>query len=122
MVVNNRLIIGERITDNVNRDIPSGVVRAYDPVTGRPVWAWDVGRSADAIAPLGGDEVYTRGTPNVWGAITADAANGIVYLGTGNASPDYSSDTGSSMSTPTTGSATAGRSTTASAPRSLHSM
>lgn len=89
MVVNNRLIIGERITDNVNRDIPSGVVRAYDPVSGRPVWAWDVGRSDDAIAPLGGNEVYTRGTPNVWGAITADAANGIVYLGTGNASPDY---------------------------------
>ncbi|WP_380783930.1 membrane-bound PQQ-dependent dehydrogenase, glucose/quinate/shikimate family [Sphingomonas sp. R86520] len=89
VVVNGRLIIGERITDNVNRNIPSGVVRAYDPLTGRPVWAWDVGRSADAIAPLPAGQVYTRGTPNVWGAITADAANGIVYLGTGNASPDY---------------------------------
>jgi len=89
MVVNGRLIIGERITDNVNRNIPSGVVRAYDPVSGQPVWAWDVGRSQDAIAPLLADQIYTRGTPNVWGAITADAANGIVYLGTGNASPDY---------------------------------
>lgn len=89
VVVNNRLIVGERIVDNVNRDIPSGVVRAYDPVSGRPVWAWDVGRSQDAIAPLPAGQNYTRGTPNVWGAITADAANGIVYLGTGNASPDY---------------------------------
>ena len=89
MVVNGRLIIGERITDNVNRNIPSGVVRAYDPVSGQPVWAWDVGRSQDAIAPLPAGQVYTRGTPNVWGAITADAANGLVYLGTGNASPDY---------------------------------
>ena len=89
IVVNGRLIIGERITDNVNRNIPSGVVRAYDPTTGRPVWAWDVGRSPDAIAPLAPGQVYTRGTPNVWGAITADAANGLVYLGTGNASPDY---------------------------------
>ena len=89
VVVNNRLIIGERIIDNVNRDIPSGVVRAYDPVSGAPVWAWDVGRSPDAIAPLPAGQFYTRGTPNVWGAITADAANGIVYLGTGNASPDY---------------------------------
>jgi quinoprotein glucose dehydrogenase len=89
MVVNGRLIIGERITDNVNRNIPSGVVRAYDPVSGKPVWAWDVGRSRDAIAPLPAGHVYTRGTPNVWGAITADAANGLVYLGTGNASPDY---------------------------------
>ena len=89
VVVNGRLIVGERIVDNVNRNIPSGVVRAYDPVSGRPVWAWDVGRSQDAIAPLPPGENYTRGTPNVWGAITADAANGIVYLGTGNASPDY---------------------------------
>lgn len=89
VVVNGRLIIGERITDNVNRDIPSGVVRAYDPVSGAPVWAWDVGRSPDAIAPLPAGQVYTRGTPNVWGAITADPDNGLVYLGTGNASPDY---------------------------------
>ena len=89
VVVNNRLIIGERIIDNVNRDIPSGVVRAYDPVSGAPAWAWDVGRSPDAIAPLPAGQTYTRGTPNVWGAITADAANGLVYLGTGNASPDY---------------------------------
>ncbi|MBB3347672.1 membrane-bound PQQ-dependent dehydrogenase, glucose/quinate/shikimate family [Sphingomonas sp. BK069] len=89
VVVDGRLIIGERITDNVNRDIPSGVVRAYDPVSGAPVWAWDVGRSPDAIAPLPAGQVYTRGTPNVWGAITADPDNGLVYLGTGNASPDY---------------------------------
>lgn len=65
VVVNGRLIIGERIVDNVNRNIPSGVVRAYDPISGRPVWAWDVGRSQDAIAPLAKGQVYTRGTPNV---------------------------------------------------------
>lgn len=89
IVANGRLIIGERIIDNVNRNIPSGVVRAYDPVSGRPIWAWDVGRSQDAIAPLPEGEIYTRGTPNVWGAMTADAENGLVYLPTGNASPDY---------------------------------
>ena len=89
MVVNNRLIVGERIVDNVNRNIPSGVVRAYNPVSGQPIWAWDVGRSSDSIDPLPPGQVYTRGTPNVWGAITADAENGLVYLGTGNASPDY---------------------------------
>ena len=89
VVTNGRLIIGERIVDNVNRNIPSGVVRAYDPVSGAPVWAWDVGRSQDAIQPLPADQIYTRGTPNVWGAITADPTNGLVYLGTGNASPDY---------------------------------
>lgn len=89
VVANGRLIIGERVIDNEAVDEPAGVVRAYDPVSGEPVWAWDVGRGDDAIKPLTGNEQYTRGTPNVWGAMTADRANGIVYLGTGNATPDY---------------------------------
>ncbi|MEG3148206.1 membrane-bound PQQ-dependent dehydrogenase, glucose/quinate/shikimate family [Sphingomonas sp. RT2P30] len=89
VVSNDRLIIGERIIDNKAVNEPAGVVRAYDPVSGRAIWAWDVGRSPDAIKPLSGNQVYTRGTPNVWGVMTADPANGIVYLGTGNATPDY---------------------------------
>lgn len=89
VVANGRLIIGERIIDNVGIKEPAGVVRAYDPVSGAPVWAWDIGRGDDAIKPLTGDQIYTRGTPNVWGAMTADPANGLIYLGTGNATPDY---------------------------------
>tara|TARA_B100000378_G_scaffold59840_1_gene44410 strand:+ start:496 stop:2871 length:2376 start_codon:yes stop_codon:yes gene_type:complete len=89
IVANGRLIVGERVIDNEAHDEPSGVVRAYDPVTGAPIWAWDPGSGPDAIAPLTGDRIYTRGTPNVWGAMTADEENGIVYLGTGNATPDY---------------------------------
>lgn len=89
VVANGRLIIGERIIDNKAVNEPSGLVRAYDPVSGREIWAWDVGRGQDAIPPLTGDDIYTRGTPNVWGAMSADEANGIVYLGTGNATPDY---------------------------------
>lgn len=34
VVANNRLIIGERIVDNVGVHEPAGVVRAYDPVSG----------------------------------------------------------------------------------------
>ena len=89
IVAKGHLIIGERIIDNVAVDEASGVVRAYDAVTGQGLWAWDMGRSENAIAPLIGDAVYTRGTPNVWGAMTADAPNGIVYLPLGNATPDY---------------------------------
>ena len=89
VVANGRLIIGERIIDNVGVNEPAGVVRAYDPTSGAPIWAWDMGRGDDAIKPLTGDSIYTRGTPNVWGAMTADPENGLVYLGTGNATPDY---------------------------------
>jgi quinoprotein glucose dehydrogenase len=89
VVANDRLVIGERIIDNLGILEAGGVVRAYDPVSGKPIWAWDIGRGDDAIPALPKEQMYTRGTPNVWGAMTADPANGIVYLGTGNATPDY---------------------------------
>jgi quinoprotein glucose dehydrogenase len=89
LVANGRMIVGSRIRDNRAVDEPSGVVRAYDPVTGREVWAWDVGRGPDAVPPLPPDQIYTRGTPNVWGAMTADPERGLVYLPLGNPTPDY---------------------------------
>jgi len=89
LVINGRLIVGSRIRDNQSVDEPSGVVRAYDPKSGVLVWAWDMGRGDDAIGPLPPDQVYTRGTPNVWGALTADPTLNIVYLPLGNATPDY---------------------------------
>lgn len=89
VVAGNRLIVGERIRDNVAVDEPSGVIRAFDPITGALVWAWDVGRSPDAIKALPKGELYTRGTPNVWGVMTADEKIGLIYLPLGNATPDY---------------------------------
>ena len=89
LVAGGRLIIGSRIIDNEAVDEPSGVVRAYDLVSGKLIWAWDVGRSQDAIGSLPPGEVWTRGTPNVWGAITADPKLNLVYLGLGNPTPDY---------------------------------
>jgi quinoprotein glucose dehydrogenase len=35
-------------------------------------------------------EHFTKGTPNVWGTITGDPKNDMIYIGTGNATPDYS--------------------------------
>ncbi|MBR0642256.1 membrane-bound PQQ-dependent dehydrogenase, glucose/quinate/shikimate family [Plastoroseomonas hellenica] len=90
MIVNHRIVIGSRIHDNRAVDEPSGVVRAFDPASGRLIWAWDMGRGEDAIpGGLPAGEVYTRGTPNAWGAFTADPALGLVYLPMGNPTPDY---------------------------------
>lgn len=90
LVMNDRLVVGSRVIDNMAVNAPSGVVRAYDPVTGQQAWAWDVGRSEDALpGRLPEGEEYTRGTPNVWGTISGDPKLNLVYLGTGNASPDY---------------------------------
>ncbi|WBO21116.1 membrane-bound PQQ-dependent dehydrogenase, glucose/quinate/shikimate family [Sphingomonas abietis] len=89
-IVNGNVIVASRIIDNESVDEPSGVVRAYSPIDGHQIWFWDIGRSPDGIAgTLPAGQVYTRGTPNSWGAITGDAKLNMVYFGTGNATPDY---------------------------------
>jgi quinoprotein glucose dehydrogenase len=82
-------VVGSWIADNRSTDEPSGVVRAFDATTGRLAWAWDMGRpESETGAPKPG-ETYTRGTPNAWSIFSADEALGLVYIPTGNATPDF---------------------------------
>jgi len=88
MVLQGRVIVGGWIADNQTTGEPSGAVRAFDPVTGALVWAWDVGHDPESWRPREG-EILTRATPNAWGPFTADPALGLVYLPLGNATPDH---------------------------------
>lgn len=81
-------ILGGWVADNVETQEPSGVVRGFDPISGRLLWAWDLGRPDVLTAPPEG-QTYTRGTPNAWSVFSADDALGMVYIPTGNATPDY---------------------------------
>lgn len=88
LVAGNLVIVGGRVIDNFETGEPPGVVRAYNAVTGQLVWAWDPGNpnvTREPLSPAG----YTRGTPNVWVAMSYDAKLGLVYLPTGNATPDF---------------------------------
>lgn len=82
------VIVGQQVSDNQRRDAPSGVVRAYDALSGELRWAWDALRP-DAQAPLEEGEIYPRGTPNVWNVISADEELGLAFLGTGNGGGDH---------------------------------
>lgn len=87
-VASGSLVVGGWVADNQEVEEPSGVVRGYDPVTGKLLWAWDIGREGQTdLPPQGG--YYTRGTPNVWSLTSADDELGLVYVPTGNATPDY---------------------------------
>ncbi|WP_260923078.1 membrane-bound PQQ-dependent dehydrogenase, glucose/quinate/shikimate family [Novosphingobium sp. 9] len=88
LVLHDRMILGGWIYDNQAEQEPSGAVRAFDPISGKIVWAWDVGHPDQVVHPGDGTEL-TRGTPNAWGVYTADAALNTVYLPLGNATPDY---------------------------------
>ncbi|WP_068875627.1 MULTISPECIES: membrane-bound PQQ-dependent dehydrogenase, glucose/quinate/shikimate family [unclassified Phenylobacterium] len=87
-VIGDRVLIGGWVVDNQELAEPSGVVRAFDVVTGELAWAWDLGDpSIDKLPPEG--KTYTRGTPNVWSTPAFDPDLGLVYLPVGNATPDY---------------------------------
>ena len=87
-VASGALVVGGWVMDNQETEEPSGVVRGYDPRTGQLLWAWDIGREGKTVMPPDGS-FYTRGTPNVWSLTSADDELGLVYVPTGNATPDY---------------------------------
>lgn len=88
LVAGNVVVVGGRVADNYSTGEPPGVVRAYDVHTGKLAWAWDPGNPAITGLPPEG-QTYTRGTPNVWSAMSYDARLNLIYLPTGNATPDF---------------------------------
>jgi quinoprotein glucose dehydrogenase len=83
-----KLVLGGWVIDGQETGEPSGVVRAFDAVTGDFAWAFDIGKpDVHGLPPQG--QAFTRGTPNSWAPISADEALGLVYIPTGNATPDY---------------------------------
>ena len=81
-VIGNAVVVGSIIGDNQRIDTESGVVRAFDAVTGNLLWSWEPIPWAIAQNPR-------TGSANTWSVISADANLGLVYLPTGSAAPDY---------------------------------
>ena len=72
------IIVGSFIADNSRAQMASGEVRAFDAKTGALVWTFH---------PL--PENSQAGAANTWARIVVDQPNGLVFLPTGSASPDY---------------------------------
>lgn len=92
LVVGDRVVTGAWVTDGQRVDSPGGVIRAFDTRTGELVWAWDPvpnGRIPVSAADVAAGREYTRGTANAWSLLSADAAQGLVFVPTGNAAPDH---------------------------------
>ncbi|MAC35789.1 MAG: quinoprotein glucose dehydrogenase [Haliea sp.] len=88
IIVDDVAVVGGFVLDNMSVDEPPGVVRGYDVRSGRLLWAWDTGRPEDAGSWRPGDTL-TRSSPNAWSLFSADESLGLVYIPTGNATPDY---------------------------------
>lgn len=87
LVAGDLIVVGGRVADNIEVGEPSGVVRAYNVRTGALVWVWDLSKETPDV-PLDPSIHYTRATPNVWTSMAYDPQLGLVYLPTGNTTPD----------------------------------
>ena len=87
-IVRDTIVIGGWVADNVSSDEPSGVIRAFDVNTGKFRWAWDAGNPGNRNGSPAG-QWYTRSTPNSWGPMSGDEQLGLVYVPTGNSTPDH---------------------------------
>lgn len=87
-IVRGKAVVGGWVSDGQFVGEPSGVIRAFDAVTGKFAWAWDMDRPHEHGEP-GPGQTYSRGTANSWGPMSSDEELGLVYLPTGNSTPDY---------------------------------
>jgi quinoprotein glucose dehydrogenase len=72
------IIVGSFVADNSRAKMSSGEVRAFDAKTGALRWTFH---------PLPEDS--PAGAANTWSRIVVDQSNGLAFLPTGSASPDY---------------------------------
>ncbi|WP_223278913.1 membrane-bound PQQ-dependent dehydrogenase, glucose/quinate/shikimate family [Janthinobacterium lividum] len=80
-------VIAASVTDNHSTEEPSGVIRGYDPVTGKLMWNWDPATPEDT-QPFPEGKNYTNNSPNSWGVASIDEKLGMVYIPMGNETPD----------------------------------
>jgi len=85
-ILRDRIVTGSMVLDDRRTDSPGGVVRAYDARSGDLLWGWEPIPPGAARAP---DGAWLRGTTNAWSVISADPERGLVFVPTGNTSPDY---------------------------------
>lgn len=84
-VAGTTIVVGGRVADNVQVDMPGGVVRGFDVITGDMRWHFDPGLESPTDTPA---DHYQRSTPNVWAGISYDPAMNAVFLPVGSASVD----------------------------------
>ncbi len=90
VLVGDVVVVGSAVGDNQRVDAPSGVVRGFDARTGALRWAWDAAPPGFVANESNVSEAgYALGTPNAWAPLSVDEERDLVFVPTGNPSPDY---------------------------------
>ena len=83
----NAVIVAGNVSDDVSINVPSGVIRAFDPTTGRLLWNFDPG-NPDNTTPISPGQHYSWSSPNSWSTASADEALGMAYFPMGMGAVD----------------------------------
>jgi quinoprotein glucose dehydrogenase len=92
LTIRDVVLTGAFIKDNQRLHAPGGAIRAFDARSGELRWVFDPvppGHPAVSAADVKRGAILTRGTPNSWSPMSADVEHGLVYVPTGNPSPDH---------------------------------
>jgi len=91
LILGDRIITGAMVIDDTRVDVPGGAVRAFDVRSGALLWGWDpIPPNQPPLPPAeDGTPRFERGTSNAWSALSGDAERELVFVPTGNTSPDY---------------------------------
>jgi quinoprotein glucose dehydrogenase len=91
-IIDDLVIVGSSIFDNLHAQAPSGVVRAFDARTGALRWAWEPLRdepASKADSAQRTDVHFHSGAGNAWGLFAVDLQRDLVFIPTGSPSPDH---------------------------------
>jgi len=92
LIIDDLAVTNAFVKDGQRLHAPGGAVRAFDARTGQLKWVFDP--VPPGMSPVSAEQVaqgatVTRGTPNSWGLMSADPAQGVIFVPTGNPSPDH---------------------------------
>jgi quinoprotein glucose dehydrogenase len=91
-IYRNIVIVGSAIADNRATDVERGLIRAYDAVSGAPLWSFDPlpdSAAHPAAQEWNLSQALGTGAGNAWGVMSVDAEHALVLVPTGSASPDF---------------------------------
>jgi len=88
-VIHDLVVVGSAISDNQRVDAPSGMVRAFAARTGALHWSWNTVLPRLSQQAPQGKSTYHLGTANAWSMLSVDPERDLVFVPTGNTSPDY---------------------------------
>ncbi|NND67746.1 MAG: pyrroloquinoline quinone-dependent dehydrogenase [Halioglobus sp.] len=86
-ILGDLMITGSMVLDNQRTDSPGGIVRAYNVRTGERAWVFNP--VPPGMPERNPDGTWLSGTTNVWSIIAVDTQRNLVFLPTGNTTPDY---------------------------------